>query len=258
MTDPTIEVSPSWWHVRSALRGLNALRRGQGRNVGLMCALAVAVMIVAIPHPEYLTYANFRVVGLEMAYTMIAALGTAFLMIGGNIDLSIGSSLTVAAIVAALLANHIGTLPSFVVAVAVSGVIGLVNGILVWKVRLSPLIITLGSLTVFQGVAYILSNGYAIFNVPGNFTKLGLASVLGFPSALAIAIVLIPISWVVLTRTTFGQYTFAIGGNRAASVATGLNVRRIVISTFAINGILIGLIGVLEASRFGDADPRSA
>jgi ribose transport system permease protein len=234
---------------------VGALLRGQSRNVGLFIALIIAIAVISIQHPSYLTLSNFKVVGLEAAYTMIAALGTTFLMIGGNIDLSIGSNLGLAAVTAALLANHVGSVAAILIGIALAGVVGLVNGLLVWRVKLSPLIITLGSLTALQGVTDVLTGGAQVYQVPGSFSGFGLATPLTIPSALAIAIVLIPIAYVILNRTTFGQYTFAIGANRAASVATGLNVRRLVLVTFAINGLLIGLVGTLQASRFASADP---
>jgi ribose transport system permease protein len=232
-----------------------SLLRAQSRNLGLLVALAIAIAIISIPHPEYFTWANAKVVGLEASYTMIAALGTAFLMIGGNIDLSIGSVLGLAAVVSALLASHIGSVPAILLAILLAGAVGLTNGLLVWRVKLSPLIITLGSLTAIEGVNDVLTGGAQVYQVPSNFSGLGLAQVLGLPSALFISILLIPIAYVVLNRTTFGQYTFAIGANRAASLATGLNVRRLVLVTFTLNGLLIGLVGTLQASRFSSADP---
>ncbi len=232
-----------------------AVLRGQGRNLGMFLALVIAVGAISITHPDYFSLANAKVVGLSSSYTMIAALGTAFLMIGGNIDLSIGSNLGLTAVVSALLAPRIGTAPALLLAILLAGAVGLTNGILVWRVKLSPLIITLGSLTFLAGVNDVLTGGAQIYNVPSNFTRLGLATPLGLPSALFIAILLIPIAYVILNRTTFGQYTFAIGANRTASFATGLNVRRLVLVTFGVNGLLIGLVGALEASRFASADP---
>ena len=229
--------------------------RGQSRNAGLLTGLVIAIAVISIPHPDYFTFANARVIGLEGAYTMIAALGTCFLMIGGNIDLSIGSSLGLSAVVAALLANHVGTWWAIIIAVLLAGAVGLINGILVWRVKLSPIIITLGSLTAIEGINDVLTGGAQVYQVPSNFSAFGLWEPWGIPSALLIAIILIPIAYVILNRTTFGQYTFAIGANRAASTATGLNVRQLVLVTFGLNGLLIGLVGVLEASRFASADP---
>ena len=229
--------------------------RSQSRNIGLLTALVIAVAVISIPHPDYFTLANAKVVGLEASYTMIAALGTAFLMIGGNIDLSIGSLLGLAAVVSALLANHVGSVPAILLAILLAGAIGFTNGLLVWRVKLSPIIITLGSLTAIEGINDVLTGGAQVYQVPSDFSGLGLAEPLGLPSALFISILLIPIAYVVLNRTTFGQYTFAIGANRPASFATGLNVRRLVLVTFGLNGLLIGLVGTLEASRFASADP---
>jgi ribose transport system permease protein len=234
---------------------LRVVLRSQSRNAGLLTGLVIAVAVISIPHPDYFTFANARVVGLSASYTMIAAIGTCFLMIGGNIDLSIGSSVGLSAVVAALLANHVGSWWALIIAVLLAGAVGLVNGLLVWRVKLSPLIITLGSLTAIEGINEVLTGGAQVYKVPSNFNALGLWEPFGLPSALFIAIILIPIGYIILNRTTFGQYTFAIGANRAASTATGLNVRQLVLVTFGLNGLLIGLVGVLEASRFASADP---
>ncbi len=241
VTDPALIDQPEPGRLKTALRG-------HSRNIGLLVALAIALHHQHSSPARYCTWENAKVVGLSSSYTMIAALGTAFLMIGGNIDLSIGSNLALAAVVAALLANHVGSVPAILLAILLAGAVGLANGLLVWRVKLSPLIITLGSLTAIEGVVQVLTGGAQIYQVPSDFSALGLAHLFSLPSALFIAIVLIPIAYFILNHTTFGQYTFAIGANRPASFATGLNVRRLVLVTFALNGFVIGLIGVLEAS----------
>ena len=245
---------------RASMRSLASDRarttlRKQSRNVGLLIALVVSVGFISVQHPAYFSWDNAKVIGLQASYTLIAALGTAFLMIGGNIDLSIGSVLGLAAVTSALLANHVGSTTAILLGILIAGSVGLINGLLVWRVKLSPLIITLGTLTTVQGINLVLTGGAQVYQVPSNFSKFGLATPLGIPSALFIGILLIPIAYVMLNQTTFGQYTFAIGSNRPASFATGLNVRRLVLVTFGLNGLLIGLVGTLQASRFASADP---
>ena len=124
----------------------------------------ILIAIISIHHPAYFTWENAKVVGLSSSYTLIAALGTAFLMIGGNIDLSIGSNLALAAVVAALLANHVGSVPAILLAILLAGAVRVANGLLVWRVKLSPLIITLGSLTAIEGVVQVLTGGGADFS----------------------------------------------------------------------------------------------
>lgn len=229
--------------------------RKQSRNLGLLTALVVAVAFISVQHPPYFSWENAKVIGLQASYTLIAAIGTAFLMIGGNIDLSIGAVVGLAAVTSALLANHVGSTAAIVLGILIAGAVGLINGLLVWRVKLSPLIITLGTLTTIQGINLVLTGGAQVYQVPSDFSRFGLATPLGLPSSLFIGILLLPIAYVVLNQTTFGQYTFAIGSNRPASFATGLNVRRLVLVTFGLNGLLIGLVGTLQASRFASADP---
>jgi ribose transport system permease protein len=177
------------------------------------------------------------------------------LIIGGNVDLSIGSLFALAAVAATLLAKHIDPGLAMLVGIALGGAIGWFNGVLVWRIRISPIIITLGGLTLLRGVVLLLTDGFAITGVPHGFGGFGQARPLGVPMPVVMLIVLAPLAYLVLQRTTIGRHVFAIGGNREAAEAAGLAVRRIVLGSFAVNGIAVALAGVLAASRYGSADP---
>jgi ribose transport system permease protein len=229
----------------------------QMRNLSLLIALAVAVTIVSVNRPSYLSYANLLVVGLQMSFVAIAALGMTALIISGYIDLSIGSMFGLAAVVSAILARD--GWPAIVAisaAIALIGAIGLVNGLLVWRISISPIIITLGSLTLIRGVVYLLTHGFSITGVPDSFGAFGQAKPLGVPMPVMVFVILAPVTAFILNRTTVGRYLFAIGGNREASQALGLPVRRLVLATFAVNGLLVGLAATLASSRFVGADPN--
>jgi ribose/xylose/arabinose/galactoside ABC-type transport system permease subunit len=240
---------------RSFIGWLRKLLGKQLRNAGLALALVIALVIVSVQRPTYFSYDNFLVVGLQMSFIGIAALGTTALIIGGNIDLSIGSMFALSAVAATLLARHIDPAFAILGGIALGGLVGWINGLLVWRVKLSPIIITLGTLTLLRGVVLLLTDGFAITGVPSDFGGFGQARPLGIPMPVLILIILAPFAYLLLQRTTMGRHVFAIGGNREAAEAAGLSVRRLVLASFAVNGVAVGLAGVLAASRFASADP---
>jgi ribose/xylose/arabinose/galactoside ABC-type transport system permease subunit len=177
------------------------------------------------------------------------------LIIGGNVDLSIGSLFGLSAVIATVVAKHASPPVAIAAGLATGLAIGWINGVLVWRIRISPIIITLGALTLLHGVVLLITNGYAITGVPASFGGLGQANLLGISTPVVIWGVLAALSYVILQRTTIGRHIFAIGGNREAAEGAGLRVRRIVLGCFAVNGLFVGLVGVLAASRYGSADP---
>ncbi len=225
------------------------------RNAGLVLALAIALLILAIFSPKYMNLQNFIVIGLQMSYIGIAALGTTLLIISGNVDLSIGSMFGVCAVVSAMLARVIEPQLALLAGILLGGLIGLVNGVVVWRIRLSPIIITLGSLTILRGVVLLLTGGYGVRGVPESFGLIGQARPLGVSMQVWVLFALMLVVAFVLHTTTIGRHIFAIGGNRESSEAAGLNVRRLVLGVFLVNGLIVGLAGTLAASRFATAAP---
>jgi ribose transport system permease protein len=125
----------------------------------------------------------------------------------------------------------------------------------VWRIRISPIIVTLGSLTLLRAVVLLLTQGEAVADVPRSFGALGQARPLEIPSSIYILAVGAFLAGVVLSQTTIGRYLYAIGGNREAAEMAGIPVRRLVLGAFLFNGAIVGLAGVLTASRFDAADP---
>lgn len=231
------------------------LLRQQTRNLGLLLALGAWLGFLAIKAPFYFTVDNFLVVGLQMAFIGIAATGMTLLMISGNIDLSIGSMYAVAATAAALASKATDPILAVLVGMAVGGAIGLVNGIFVWRVKISPIIVTLAALTAYRGVATLMTEGYGVQDVPQGFQDFGQTRLLGVQTPIWCFVVSVILVWFVLTKRRVGRHIYAIGGNREASQAAGLRVRRIVIGLFFVNGVIVGLAAVLSASRLGTANP---
>lgn len=229
---------------------------GQGRNLGLVIAIVVLLAFLGSQRSFYLTWDNLIVILMQMSFVGIAALTTTALIVGGNIDLSIGSLYGLSAVVAAMVSKVAGPAVAILAGLLVGLVVGWINGVLVWRIRISPIIITLGSLTLLHGVVLLLSGGYSVTGVPKDFMVFANLKPFGLPMPVAMWIMLAILAFVVLQRTTIGRYVFAIGGNKEAAEAAGLPIRRIVLACFAINGLFVGLVGVLAASRYGSADPH--
>jgi ribose transport system permease protein len=232
----------------------NIIRR-RSRNLGLLIAIGGWVVLVSLKNENFFTSSNARVIGLNMAVTAIAAVGTAILIITGNIDLSIGSNFALAAVVAATLASEMPVPLAFMVAIAVAGVVGLCNGILCWKVPISPIVITLGSLALVRGLVLVYTHGAPVTDTPSDFTRFGRAIVFGIPMPIIVMVIAAVLAQLVLELTTIGRHCYAVGGNKQAAQAAGINVRRITIGAFVVGGLLVGLSGVLAASRFDAPDP---
>jgi ribose/xylose/arabinose/galactoside ABC-type transport system permease subunit len=191
---------------------------------------------------------------MNASFIGLAGVGTAILIITGNIDLSIGSVLGLTSVLAAIFATHMPVWLAFVCAILVGGAIGAINGLVVWNVSTSPLIITLGALTLIRGIVYIVTNGQAMTGMPASFTDFGNSEPLGLPTPVWLMLAATVLGFVFLAFTKTGRHVYAIGGNQEASRAAGIRIRRIVIGAFLVNGLLVGLTGVLEASFYGSPD----
>jgi len=226
-----------------------------GRSSSLLGAILVMVVFLSTQNSHYWTRQNITNLLQQMTPVGIAALGTTLLIVAGYVDLSIGSLFGLAAVVAAMLSRTINPQLAIAMGVLLAGAVGLTNGLLVWRIRISPIIVTLGSLTLLRAVVLLLTQGEAVADVPRAFGGLGQARPLDIPSSIYILAVGAILTGIVLSKTTIGRYLYAIGGHREAAEMVGLPVRPLVLGAFLFNGAIVGLAGVLTASRFAAADP---
>jgi ribose/xylose/arabinose/galactoside ABC-type transport system permease subunit len=226
------------------------------RTSGLLVATVALLVVLELRDSRYLSVDNLQVLGIQMSQVGIAAVGMALLMISGNVDLSIGSMTGLVATASALLSRSTSVVVAILLGLAIGMGCGLFNGLLVWRIRISPIIITVGSLGLFHGIALLLNQGAAVPNVPAGFTDFGQATVLGFSLSFVVLVGLGLVSWFLLSTTVAGRHLYAIGGNREAAARVGIPLRRFVLVLFTFNGLLVGLAAVLLASRYGTASPE--
>jgi ribose/xylose/arabinose/galactoside ABC-type transport system permease subunit len=238
---------------RSVTRFIRMPGIGAMRSAGLLLAIVIELVILQIKDPGYLSIDNLQLVGVQITEVGIVAVGMTFLMISGNVDLSVGSMTGLVATASALMSTSLPMPLPIIFGILVGLACGTFNGALVWRFAISPIIITIGSLSLLYGIALVLNQGEDVPNVPGAFTSLGQTDIAGFSIGFVVFVVLSVLCWVFLRFTVTGRRIYAIGGNPEAAARVGIPVRRYIIGAFMVTGLLVGVGGVLLASRFGTA-----
>ncbi|MCY1361172.1 Ribose import permease protein RbsC [compost metagenome] len=173
-----------------------------------------------------------------------------FVILTGGIDLSVGSILSVSAVVAMLVSLMPQLAALSVPAALLCGLLfGLVNGALIAFMKLPPFIVTLGSLTAVRGLARLVGNDSTVYNPDISFAFIGNGDLLGVPWLVVIAAAVVAVSWLVLRRTVLGLQIYAVGGNAEAARLSGIKVWVVLLFVYAVSGLLSGLGGVMSASR---------
>jgi ribose transport system permease protein len=224
--------------------------------------LGVLVVIVAFfsvaAGGKFFSPSNFSLISQNIAVWAVLGVGMTFVIITSGIDLSIGSVLVFSSVVAAKVMQSIGgngwgTAAIGILAALVTGALwGLLNGFLVAKAKIPPLIVTLGTLSIALGLAQVITGGIDVRSVPEALTDFNTyIKILGIPSLPFVALVVVIIGGIVLHKTKFGRYTYAIGSNEEAARRVGVHVSRHLIMVYALMGMLAGLGAVLALAQFG-------
>ncbi len=217
-------------------------------------------VFLSFKSPVFLTKDNLLNLLYSNSGVGIAACAVTLVVIGGNFDLSLGGIYILSALLAAWAAVHWNIWLAFPVALAAGAAMGLINGLLVTKLRVNAFLATLASGLVFFGIDKAISGGQAIYPGPGSggsqhdadiWTFLGQNKLGSVQYAVIIFVVVAIVLQIVLARTVFGRHIYGVGGNRDAARLSGLKVDRIVITTFVIAGFAAGLAGLIDYSALG-------
>jgi ribose transport system permease protein len=234
-------------------------RIGSLQAVWILGVLLVIVAFFSIAAgSKFLSASNFSLISQNIAVWAVLGVGMTFVIITSGIDLSIGSVLVFSSVVAAKLMDGVGgdgwgVAFLGILAALVSGAVwGVLNGFLIAKAKIPPLIVTLGSLSVALGLAQVLTGGIDVRSVPESMTDFNTyIKILGIPSLPFVALITLIIGGIVLHRTKFGRYTYAVGSNELAARRVGINVDRHLILVYGLSGLMAGLGAVLALSQFG-------
>lgn len=226
---------------------------------GLVVIFVLAFALVSLFVPNFLTERNMLGLLQSVVTVGIVACTMMFCLAARDFDLSVGSTVAFAGMVAVMASNATGSIIlGLLAALVCGGVVGFINGFVIAKFRINALITTLATMQIVRGLALIASDGRAVgINDPG-FYQLALSKLVGVPTPVWVLLVLFVIFGFVLNRTVFGKNTLAVGGNPEASRLAGVNVDRTRIWIFTLQGIVCAIAGILLASRITSGQPNAA
>ena len=247
---------------RFGARGLLDLI-GRVREAGIVLALAVVVLIVAVQEPRFLKPDNLEQILLSVSILAIVAVGQTLVVLTRNIDLSVGSMVGLAAFICAdtlKSSPETSVLLIVLLGMAIGAGLGVVNGLLVTIGRVPAIVATLGTLYIFRGLDFSIAEGEQVnaADVPDAYLNLATGKVLGIPSLIFFAAAVALIATIALRRTRGGRELYAIGSNPDAARLAGVRSDRLVFVAFVLCGALCGLAGVLWGARFATIDARAA
>jgi ribose transport system permease protein len=242
----------------SSTRGRTARARFASvvQRQGALVALILVCIFGVIRYENFLTAENLLNVLRQNSMLGFVALGMTFVILTGGIDLSVGSLVAVAGVIAANLAGR-GLLIALLAAVAFTTLLGLINGAVIAKARIQPFIVTLAMMIAARGLAlvYTKEESVKVSGLSTNFTWLGQGKVGPVPVPVLLLVIAFAIGWLVLSHTRFGRHVYSIGDNEEAARLMGLNVSRVTMCVYALSGLLAGLAGVILTARLGAGQP---
>ncbi|MBB5553251.1 ABC transporter permease [Rhizobium lentis] len=230
------------------------------RQFSIVLVFFLIVAFFAFANQYFMTWLNWLNLVRQSSINGILAIGVTFVILTKGIDLSVGSVMALAGMIAASLVtetNEKFVLFGIFAGLAAGAGLGLVNGVLVAAVKVPPFVVTLGMLSVARGLTLIFSEGRPIPNLSDPFKWIGSGQIMYIPVPIVILFVVFLIGWTVLNYTTFGRYVYAVGGNEKAARTSGISTKVIVGATYVISGLLAGLAGLVLTARTTAALPQA-
>jgi ribose transport system permease protein len=232
----------------------------RAKEMGVILSLAVLMIALGFLAQNFITQDNIFSVLRAVSFEGITAIGMLIVMLTGGLDLSVASNMAYTGILASIfMTSGIPTIISIILSLIGSACVGLVNGFLINKVKLGAIIVTLGMLSVVRGLAYIITKGMPIVDLPLNFTYLGQGLIGGLvPVPIIFFFLIAAIFHFVLKYTVLGYHFFSVGGNETASRYSGINIEKVRYFSYLICSVLAGIGGLLLIARLGVAQPSIA
>jgi ribose/xylose/arabinose/galactoside ABC-type transport system permease subunit len=234
-------------------RALVWFRRSLARYT-IQYLLLVAVVVIGLTNENSRQLANIQSVLLQSSFVGIGAAGMTVVIVNGAFDLSVATMLALCGVVLALLLPSMGIAPVIVVSLALGALLGVINGVVVTKLRIPAFIATLGMMNVYLALAFIINGGQVVPVTDKAFRSLGTGELLGVPIPFLVMIVTYLVLHVILSRTTYGRFIRASGSNETAAQVGGIRVDRVRIVAFAILGLCVGLAAVVLTAYLSSAN----
>jgi len=232
-----------------------ALLGNQGFSMLLI--LALIWMVLAFLSPHFFTVSNIFEITLQAAVIALIAAGQTLVIISGGIDLSVGSVFACAAVVGGVVFANTGSLPlSLLTTTAVGAGLGMVNGLLITRIRVQPFIATLGMMGMARGFALLVSQGIPIYGLSESYRFIGqgkIFDVIPVPTLIVLAVYMI--FFLVMNNLRFGRFVYSIGSNTEAARLSGINVSLVILGVYTLSGLMSGVASTIEAGRLATIQP---
>lgn len=230
------------------------------KKTTILWALLALFLVMSFLSPTFLKARNLANIVKQISINGVLAVGMTMVIITGGIDLSVGSTVALSSIVAAIFGTAASGYPVIVPAVlaVLTGLaVGIFNGAGVACAKFPPFIITLSSMTIVRGLALIVTNGVPIFGLSDEMIALANGTTFGLPNLVYYLIVVFAAGIFLLNFTVFGKWLYAVGGNETAAKSSGINAEAVKIAAYSISGVCSGLAGLLAASRITSGSPTT-
>lgn len=243
--------------TQSASGGSGAMFWRLFDRVGPLLLLVVVLLVVTAIKPSFLSGANLMTIGLQASVNALLALGITLVIIAGGIDLSVGTSMSLAMVIMAVCTLTLGVpMPlGLLVALGSGMLVGLINGTLIAYGRIPAFIATLGLLGIAQGTALKLSGGYSMYGFPDWFDFIGNGRIAGIPVPILIVAVAALVTHYVFTQRPLGRYAYALGASEESVRRAGVNVGRLKLKIYLFAGAMVGVASIVLSSRISSAHP---
>lgn len=253
--------TPSTPHGRGrSLSAWDRFRNAADTYAGVGGVLVILCVYLGLTQDAFFRWENWINIFQTNAVVLVVAVGLTFVLLNGGIDLSLGGMMALTAVtMSELITAGWSAWLAIAAVIAMAGVLGLANGILIGKIGLSFLVVTLGSGSLFRGIAQVRTGGQtqSLFEVAA-IKRIHDGELFGIPWLVWISLVVLGCGILVLRYTGFGRMVYACGGNREAARLAGINVTGVAVAVFVISGLMAGLAAVMDASRLTAASPTAA
>lgn len=226
------------------------------RDAGTLIGLLIIIITFSFLSPVFFTIPNLLNILQQSSINALIALGMTLVIISGGIDLSVGPTAALSAVLGATMMVAGVPVPLAILAtLGIGAICGVFSGSLVAYAGLQPFIVTLGGLSLFRAVALIYTGGNPVFGIPTEFRSLINSETFGIPTPIVIVAVIALVLWTVMNKTPLGEYILAVGGNEEAARVAGVPVKRTKVTVFVISGTLASLASLILIGRLGAAEP---
>lgn len=226
------------------------------RELLVLVATVILCVVFTVINPRFMTWGNFLTVFQQMVLNGLLAVGIMFAILTGGIDLSIGCTFAIVGIVvASICVAGINPFVAIIIGLAAGAALGFFNGFLVSNLKLQPFIATLGTMSLYRGIAYVVTGGVPVTNVPDSFRNIFNGQ---FPGGIryyvVVMVVVFVIAHIILSKTRTGDYLYSVGGNEEAAKLSGVNTKKTKYIAYIVSGVCTAVAGMVMLASLGSAE----